>query len=120
VYINFKRILSLTAGEAIGGQLVVVCINDKVYKFDPSNEDHYDKVIGITLISVNENEKINVLTAGTMKNSGWTLTKGSLYYAISGGQISVNPPTDGVTCPIGIAVDTNRLEIEIKQSVVKL
>lgn len=106
------------AGETLSGHMVVIFNNGRVYKFNPSNEDHYLKIVGITRTSGILDGNIDVVIFGNVFLNGWGLTQNDIYYAVSNGQISNVLPTTGILQPIGIAIDSNNLEIVISNPII--
>jgi membrane-associated protease RseP (regulator of RpoE activity) len=88
----------------------------KVYLFDPTDESHYDKIIGISLNSAILNDPVNIITSGEMITSG--LTPDSQYYAGLGGVLTTTIPTTGVQVRVGYSIDSNKMFIKIQEPII--
>ena len=103
-----------TAGEAIGGQRVLMVSGGKAFYFDPSDMDNYDKVIGMSMHASVLNDNINVMQEGVITIGG--LTADATYYTTSGGLITTTVPTSGILQKVGVALNTSDLIIEFSQN----
>lgn len=110
--------VELIAGEILNGQVVVIYDGTGLFLFDPTNENHYLKVIGFTKTSAVQGQLIKVLSGGEIIQQGWGLTPGELYYATINGQITLDPTGLTILQSVGIAKDSNTLLIQINQPLI--
>jgi hypothetical protein len=100
----------------LGSPRLLVLDSGKVYLFDPTDESHYDKIIGISLNSAIINDPVNIITSGEMITSG--LTPDSQYYAGLGGVLTTTIPTTGVQVRVGYSIDSNKMFIKIQEPII--
>jgi len=111
-----NSIISLTAGEAIGYPRVVMLAGGSVYLFDPI-ANAAQSVVGITLHSATFGLPVQVQTSGELFYNGWGLTPGVTYYANDFGVVTDTPPVLGIWQPLGIAIDSDTLSLNIKNTI---
>lgn len=107
-------------GETINGGDLLAYINNKVYKFDRTNENHYNRCIGFANQTGSLNINIDIITEGECNQLGGLVTD-NLYYAGSiKGSITNIIPTSGLLQFVGIAKNNNTLIINIEQSIITI
>lgn len=106
---------TFTAGEALGGHRVVMIDSDTAIYFDPSDEENAGRVLGLTSSAASLGESVNVVSMGKLNNPGWSLTPGTVYYASSTGNITSTPPSTGISIRVGVAVDSDTLDVHISE-----
>lgn len=77
---------------------------------------HRGKVLGISDTETISGFIGTALVVGEITNSGWSWTAGDIVY-INGTSLSTTPPTTGFLQRIGVAVASDRIDIQIQQSV---
>jgi hypothetical protein len=100
------------AGATVNGHRVVMVSSGKVIHFDPTTELNLGKTIGISNNAAILDDPVTVLFSGKVTNPGWGLTPDSVYYSVANGQLSVTPPTSGIVLRVGVAVDSNTLNVD--------
>jgi hypothetical protein len=123
--VNLSQLLSLfsnlvpiatefTAGEFIPKNRVVYINTDsKIYKANSSDFTGYNRVIGIIVKDVEENEKVHVIHLGRLDGlSG--LTIGTKYFYNTGGALVATPPSVGYTQVVGNAISATSLLVRIQ------
>lgn len=107
------------AGENIpGGAAVIIDVTGRAYLFDPSNDNHYSKSVGIARHSAMEDHSIDICFAGeiVVAGSGWVA--GTVYYVGAGGVLTPAIPAVGTPCMIGVgtAQDTILIKVSVPGS----
>lgn len=104
------------AGENLGGNRLVVLIEDELFYFNPADETHYNYIVGFTSAAGLISEDIDVVSFGPL--TGFSLVAGETYYAAANGTITNVVPTSGTLVKVGTAVDASILFINIYQPVI--
>lgn len=110
--------LTLVTGETINADRVIVNVGGLAYYFDPTNAAHYRKVVGISKSSVSSGQPVGILVNEQIV-TGLILIAGSTYYADTLGQLTTTPVATGISQPVGIAIDTTKLLIQIQTPINK-
>ena len=105
------------AGQVLGGNRLVYYDSGKVYYYDQLDTSLWGKLVGFTKASANTDEQVIVVKAGKMNNPGWGLIQNTVYYAGSNGLILSTPPTTNMDIPVGLALDSDNLDINIFEQV---
>jgi hypothetical protein len=103
------------AGEIISGGRLLVLINGKAFKFNATDELHYGKEIGFSVIAVTVGETVPVVKAG--KIAIGSLIQDETYYANDDGLIFTTPVFSGIFLAVGTAIDNQILQINITDSI---
>jgi hypothetical protein len=106
-----------TAGEILSGQRVVMLQGDKVVYYDPTDEENYDKIVGITDQAAVLDEPVRVIMSGIIYNPGWGLNQNKLYFSDLNGTITETPSAE-ILNSIGLALDSDSLKIKIGQPII--
>ena len=117
--INLKaNIYKFTAGETLGGQRLVMLINNKAHYFDPTDDNNIGKELGITNQSAIINSLVDVVIGGVITDIGWGLTPNFIYYAgVNGTITTVLPTAPFIFQRIGVAIDSNSLKLEFSEPI---
>lgn len=107
------------AGEVLGGNKLVYLKNNKVYLASNDNLECFNKLIGITRNAAIVNGEVRVAKNNIMYLSGWGLEVDKVYYLGLNGAITSTQPATGITQTIGIAKNSNELEIKISLPILK-
>ena len=113
-----QDIFSYTAGEAIGGDKVVVIKSGEVFLFDPTDITHLGRVVGISANSAVLGDPVTIVTDNN-QSTGLTLTDGAIYFGGASGTITTTAPTTDISQVIGIAISTSELLIDIRTPILK-
>lgn len=105
------------AGAVLGGDRVVMLNGGLLYYYDPTVLANYGKIVGISKNAALVGETVKVTELGLHNNPGWGLTPDSIYYATTAGNITITPPTTGITQVVGYSKDANSMVVTIKQQV---
>lgn len=106
------------AGENLGGQRLVIVSGGKVFYFDPTNEDHYNRQIGLTNSAAVTDENVEVILDGIIDGFSGAITQDEIYFADVNGQLTNTTPTSGIDFPIGIAIDGNSMRLFLNEQVI--
>jgi hypothetical protein len=118
--VSYDIIEGLITAYAIGGNRIVVLNNNgKVEYADNENSLHINKIIGVTKIAVGPNQPIKVQNVGVFEDSLWNWTIGDVIYASTNGLMTQIVPSLGFIQEIGIAISTNKVLIDIKNSIAR-
>src|SRR5690606_20874763 len=102
------------AGESILAPRLLVMVGDSLYNFDPTNTDHYNKVVGISIAPGNINTVIDYVKYGVWKTSLLTnITPNAIYYANSDGILTTVTPAEGIFQEVGFGMDVDTLFVRI-------
>jgi len=110
------NLISLIAGEVLGYPRAVMTVAGKAMLFDPIT-GVAGSVVGLTTASAVVDATVSVLTQGKLTYTGWSLTQGSRYYAGNAGVVSLTPVTSGNMQPIGVALTSDTLLLNITNPV---
>jgi len=104
----------ILSGTTITGLTVVRVHTDwKMYPQNSSNASLSGYTIGIALESSSgANETINFITSGILANSGWSWTRGEVFYT-STGVLTQTTPTSGFVQSIGFAYSATSIIVKI-------
>lgn len=108
------------AGETIGAKLFVYCnpTDGKVYLPSNVNNDHFGKIVGITLTGASADERVEVVKKGVVTKASWGLTAGKYqFYEGTSGLINDDPPTTGWLQNVGFSRTTEILEVNLVQPI---
>lgn len=111
-------IITKTAGENIPSERVVVSIANQIFLFDPTDINHYGRVIGISSSTATTGNPVDVQTGGIITLST-VITTGLQYFGDSNGFLSLLSASD-MFQPVGVALANNKLLIEVQQPIIKV
>jgi len=106
-----------TCGSNIGGHKVVYLNNDKIEYASNDNVNCLNKVIGLSIQAGNADTSIKVKRDGIIELTNWGLIPNSIYYLGLNGEITNIIPNTGIYQIIGIAKNSNQLEIKINVAI---
>lgn len=107
-----SRFTPYIAGDAIGGQRVVVTdAVGKVVHADHTDTDHFGLVTGITSTSAILDEEVLIVSYGRMTDPVFSFTAEEKVYVSTNGLLTQTAPTTGFLQCIGHAVSTDTLFI---------
>ena len=119
-YFNDKsEELTIISAEPINGGRLIVNINGLAWHFDPLNPNHYCKVVGLSKTSVTTGQPVIILVNEQLA-TGLVLFPGAVYFGSTAGALTTVAPTTGISQPVGQAIDTNRLLINIQTPINKI
>lgn len=101
-----------TAGEALSGYVGAVLVSGGVFTFDNTNAAHLGTVRGVTTQSAASGAPVVVQVGGKLTNVGWALTVGRVYLSATG-QVTNSAPASGIMQPIGFAISSTIIVVEI-------
>lgn len=109
-----------TAGEVLNGFRVCYLGSDsKVYLASNLDLSTISKSLLMTRHSALEDEEVECVLSGKVKNQGWGLTAGARYFLTTGGQISTSPASSGYLFEVGTAENSNTLIINFTRPVIR-
>lgn len=106
--------LVVTAGEAIGGHRVVMMKGSVAVYYDVS-ENNTGKALGMSSGAASAGGPTSIVTSGKVNNPGWGLVAGEVYFAAPSGMISLTPRTLGISQRVGVALDSNNLQVQLSE-----
>ncbi len=109
---------NIIAGETMGSPRIVMIKEGRAFLFDPSNEDNYERSVGINLNSVVAGTTASILRLGILKTSG--LTPQVFYYAGANGVLTTILPTTGIFLKVGLAIDDKNLFVDFSESIIQV
>lgn len=115
---NAKNITkSLQCGEIIGSGKVVYLSENKIYIASNNNPDCKGKVIGMTQQAGILDEFIPVVVFGEL--NGLSLMENKIYYLGLNGSLTDTIPTSGFYQPIGLGIETDKININIGNYIIR-
>jgi hypothetical protein len=113
-----QLIQKYVAGENLGGQRAVVIDNGKVVYLQPNDLTNIGKKIGITNQAAAQDDLIEVVICGEVKNSGWSLLPDAVYYVAANGILSTTiPASPNYFQRVGTATSADSLLISFSEPV---
>ncbi|MFP4528515.1 MAG: hypothetical protein ACLFQX_08200 [Candidatus Kapaibacterium sp.] len=108
------NVSTFQAGETLGGHKAVYVSGGQAFLADYSDADQAGRIVGMTMHSATAGEDVEVKIAGTLNLQSWGLLPGTVYFLASSGNLTATPPSaTGFIQKIGVARDSNNLEINI-------
>lgn len=104
--------------EVVPAHRVVVLENDKVVLFNPFNNIHYNKVLGISYQSGNTGDSIDIITDDEI-DFGISLVNGVIYYGGVNGTLVDIPPTSGIVQSLGWSHSNGKFIVHIGTPILK-
>lgn len=74
-------------------------------------------VVGITFTSALAGQSVQIKTSGIIEDAGWTWTKGPVFLGTNGTLTQTAPTGGAVVVPIGRAIATTKLQIDIDTTI---
>lgn len=109
-FVGAGVVLSLVAGEALGGHRAVVVENGEVFYADKDTSPHSGQVIGVTVHAASIGEAIDVQYAGELEELSWTFNPGAVYIGLNG-VLTQTRPSSGWVMNIGTAISPTKISI---------
>lgn len=105
-------------GENIAGGFLVYNSGGQYYKFNASDINLYDRLVGMTNQTGTAGSEVDIITDGICDQAGG-LSAGVVYYAGDGGAVTTTP-TSGLRISVGSAISSTEFNVKIKDSIIKL
>ncbi|MCZ7404485.1 MAG: hypothetical protein O8C67_06090 [Candidatus Methanoperedens sp.] len=103
------------AGEALGGQRVVILHSDaKLYYADKNIPADFNRVLGITTDAVVSGDIPTVRCAGKMTEPTWSWDLDKFLYLSTNGLLTQTPPSSGFLLQMGYPLSTTSIMVDIK------
>jgi hypothetical protein len=115
---NYFVKITTTAAEPINAGRLVKIVSGQAYLFDPTDENNYGLLAGIATKSVLLGQQLPIITSGQFENVGAGYTPNEIYFAGINGVPTTNPSGLKIIQPIGMALDSNKLNFNIQQSII--
>jgi hypothetical protein len=110
---------SYKAGQNLLAYRIVIIDNDNlVYYADSSNLTHVNKVIGITLVSINKGGNVRIQTFGEIRESAWEWNTLLSLFLSTEGQILQVSPEIGFSLEVGRPLTPDALFLNIQQPII--
>lgn len=106
-------ILIVNANENISAYVVVTADG---YNADSSNVQHRNRILGISNQAISNGFTGNVVANGKIQNSSWTWNPGDKIF-LNGTSLSTTAPNVGFCQVIGVAYQTDTIDVQIKQGI---
>lgn len=106
-------VTNFIAQEAITAYKVVTANG---FQANSLNLLHRGKIIGIAISSVANGFGGTTVAIGEITNPAWVWVIGDIIY-LNGTSLSTTPPSTGFIQPIGVVTASNRIDVQLKQSV---
>lgn len=91
----------------------------KVVYANNTDQTHKLNIVGVTQRAVLADEGVPVVTEGYMQDPSWNWARGPLYVGLNG-IMTQTPPIAGFIKIVGTAVDTDKIQIHLKNSITLL
>lgn len=105
--------MTVGVGGVLANQVVILDSTGFVVTADPTNIAHAGKIIGISLSSGLQDDKITVARQGSISCVTWSLVPGTSYFLGPGGSLTDVEPIAGFTQPLGIGETPTTFYIQI-------
>ena len=115
---NNKTLSKVILGESVSGGTVVYLTN-VAFKYNQNNTNLYGLITGITNSSGLNGEEISIVTSGECDQLGG-LVPGLQYYAGSNGAVQALVPLIGIVQPVGIAISTTKLIVNLQKPYIRI
>lgn len=115
---NYFVKINTTASEPINAGRLVKIVSGQAYLFDPMDENNSGLLAGIATKSVLAGQQLPIITSGQFENVGAGYTPNEIYFAGINGIPTTNPSGLKIIQPIGMALDSNKININIQQSII--
>jgi hypothetical protein len=115
--LSTAQTIDVIAGETLLSNKAVMISGSKAYYFDTTDNNNYNKCIGITKHSSLTNENIRIITSGKL-NTGITLADGNYFANGTIGNLTNYQPANGISQIIGTSISNTELLIDIKTSII--
>lgn len=112
-----SQLVAMQAGEALGGQRVVVARNGKAFHASAADLGHADLVLGVTTGAAVSGASVEVLAQGEMTEAAWAWTLNTPIFLGTNGLMTQTPPASGVWVVVAVPITPTRIAIGIKNSV---
>lgn len=110
----------MQAGVDVGGHRLLMLSGGRAIYFDPTNINNINKFLGISTNASITDDNVGIVTKGLLINIGWGLIPDATYFASSDGLISTTPILSGINLVVGIAIDSDTLDINFSQPYIKI
>lgn len=107
------------AGEVLGGHKLVYLKNNKVFLASNDNIECFNRVVGISKNAAIENGEVRIAKNNIVFLSGWGLEPNQVYYLGLNGNLTSTQPNTGIVQTVGLAKNSNELEIRISLPILK-
>ena len=109
--------LILTSGENLGGQRLVVAIDDMFYYADKDNATHIDKVTGITTGAVSNGAKVTATIFGIMTDASWNWDVNKSIYLGNNGLLTQTVPSTGFILQVATVISATKIFVNLKPAI---
>lgn len=114
-----KSVTKGILGEPIAAGFLVYANNELYYKFNASDVTLYDRLVGMANQTGGAGAEIDIVTDGICDGIDG-LTPNKMYFAANGGAISLTPPTSGLRISVGTSIASNKFNVKIKDSIIRI
>ena len=104
------------AGEIIFGHRAVIVDSDQVFLFDPTNNSHLGRCIGVSNNAASIGNNVEIITEGKTL-TGIPFVTNTTYYVDSDGSLTNIKPLTGIRQVVGFTTDINSMIVRIGKSV---
>lgn len=111
-----KETIAVVAGETISALSCVYYKEGVVKILDYTDENNIDFILGIALSTGNIGDKITVKRIGFLQDNFFNFSLGKVWLGAFG-SLTQTPPSDGFYLEIGVAVENNKLLLNIQNPI---
>ena len=116
-----QSIISLDAGEALGGQKIVTtdATGDAILADNTVITDS-NRVLGFTKTSATLGSSVDIITQGELEDVSFSFTPDALIWLGITGLPTQTPPSSGIVVIMGQAITATKILIRIQQTIQKV
>ncbi len=110
----------VTAGESWYAGMPIYCHAGPIYMRGDNSTDLESRIIGLAKDDASLGSTTAIVLVGRVNRADWTpvtgtttLTVGSYYWLGTNGSLISSPPTTGFVAPVGLAVSSSEMKVEI-------
>ena len=105
----------LLAGEALGGQrVVIVGADNQLYYADNTIPEHFNRILGVTTGAAAPGALATVRVGGEMTEPTWAWDLTKFLYLSTGGLLTQTPPSAGFLIEMGWPISSTTIMVDIK------
>ena len=108
------------AGTTISSPIAVALIGNEIFPFDITDENHYGKLIGVSLTAGLAGTTIIVALQGEAETGSIIFTEGETYFIGATSYLTNIAPTVGIYQIVAVAKTTSKILINIQQPIIQI
>lgn len=111
------NIITIDAGEYVGGHRVVAQVNGSVVMASNLNLSHMNNILGLTLGPANLGGELQIQFSGYIVEPSWSWNLTKAIYLSTNGLLTQTMPTTGFLQQIGTVISSNKVLISIQEPI---